>query len=390
MQELFARLKKAIAEHGPNSPDVQAAVGEIEARFAKQAWRARAMVEGEVVAGGGEPPPGEPPAGPATRPVLPLIGGLVAGGGIGAGVVSVSWQDLQRLPLPPVTSPWALLLVVAVVGVVVALGHTYYRNGWTLILPTWSRGPGRFRIESFGFLRNMVFGAAVAVATTWMAFSPAAIPPPGQSAEPRPDEPGARPTLLTWNVLVSAVLAGIFGSMVASGEVEVKSLWQALARVAEVPGVPGLKKLVENARTPFEAVTVATGDPPPGYRPPRGDRPSVRETEAELLKQFHRTALAAAVAGMPKPVDRTGAGLKLATLEAFDPLKPAVQNLLKDFEVSEVAAGSLDEFAGKAEDRGLDAAHFRELLANLHRQSVRVMELLGSLPKDWTLDPGPI
>ncbi|HEX3151311.1 MAG TPA: hypothetical protein VHR66_24750 [Gemmataceae bacterium] len=299
--------------------------------------------------------------------MLPLLGGLGIGAGAGAGATSFSWKDIQKLPLPDVTNRWALLGIVALIGAIVGVAHVYYRNNWTLPWPT-TRMENGTKVFSLGFLRNMLVASGVAMATTWIAFANVAVDPPDPNGEVRTNAPEPRSTLLTWNVLVSAVVAGVMGSRMASGQVEMKDLWKTLGKVAEAPARPGIKEKIDSAKTATDAAKIAK----------QGLPPQPHEIEGELNQLVMPAVLAEARAkvGQPGP---EGAGLTLASLEVFQHLKPSVQTLLKNFEIAKVAEMSVDSFIQEADNRGIEASNFKDLLTSLHAQSVRVMELLRAL-----------
>jgi hypothetical protein len=373
MQELFAKLLQALAATGANSPEVQQYLAEIEANFKDKAGWARAMVDGARI-GEGDQPISSPPAPSwlSARFLVPLLGGLSVGGGTVAGILKLAHDGLDGFALPTVTSQWVLVLIVAVLGALVGLTHAFFRNGPTLILPTINWKGGRISVQSFGFLRNMFMASLVAVATTWMAFFHVSVADTPDKAGPNAGPPAANQSLLTWNVLLSTLVAGIVGSRMASGQVELKTVLQALAITAEAPAVPGLGKRILNAKTPLEAVALATGAPPP--RPPATE-PASRtvETEAQLRSL------------LTKPVGKDVNGLTLEFLKGFDSLTPTIKTLLKDSQIKDVAAMKLEDFTAEAQGRGIDANATKALLAELHSQATRVMELLGSFPTTGTL-----
>src|SRR5262249_37062455 len=161
-------------------------------------WRAHAMVDGAIISEGGEPQSSAPPAETSwlsAKTITFLLGGLGIGGSVG--LTKFSWSDLEKPPLPDVTSQWVLLIIVAVVGWLVGLAHAFYRNNWSLILPVISRDGGRFRVRSFGFLRNVFMASLVSVATTWIAFSNVAVENPVPPAKGEAQAARAPQTLLT-------------------------------------------------------------------------------------------------------------------------------------------------------------------------------------------------
>ena len=184
--------------------------------------------------------------------------------------------------------------MVAGAGAVVGFVYSFYRNNWTIILPTFSKSQEQFKVASWGVLRNVFMAAVVSAATTWLAFASTAAVPPKDG------------NLLTWTVLASAMAAGLVGSRMASGEVEKNVLWEALATSADNPSVPGLGTLVENAKTPLDAASIATGQPMPGVRPPKEIK-AVRqsaEIEANLLTLFDRPTFKALLLKLGKPLNQ--------------------------------------------------------------------------------------
>jgi hypothetical protein len=395
MQELCAKLLKALGEGGPDSPAVQDLLREIDAKFPEQAWRARGMLDVFLLSTGAKPRSSDPPSGNSSwlsgKTVAMLLGGLGVGGSAVAGFNNIRWEDVQKPPLPDVTNQWILLAIVAVIGALVGVAHSFYRNNWSLVLPRMARGGGLFKVATFGFVRNMVVAATVSVFTTWIAFSDAVVAPADANAAPRAGPEKPKTTLLTWNVLFSVVVAGVVGSRMASGQVEVRRLWDALSITAESAPVPGLGKEVIAAKTPFEAIA-ATGILTPELK-------STKETtahtgiEEQLLALLDRSAVKADLAKLGKPLSTDGKGLTLAVLEVFQPLKPGLKSLLKDFEIPHVAKIDLDEkaslaeFIREADSRGIDRERFAKPLSDLHQHSRDVMVLLRKLPPTWSLGP---
>jgi hypothetical protein len=383
MQELFAKLVTALSAHAPDSSEVQQALQQIEARFPKEVARARALVDGFVISQGGKPQNPAPTADTSSwlsgKTLMPLLGGLGVGGGAASAFHNLSFDDIRNVPLPNVTSQWVLILIVAAVGAVVGVVHSVYRNDWSIIPPTISWNNGRLKFESLGFLRNLFFGSMISVVTTWTPMSNVAthgvVTGDTTSIE-------ARPSLLTWGVLGSAIVAGIVGSRMSSGDVEVSTMWKALATTTEAPAEPGRGVLVENAKTPFEAVTLATGKPPPGFKPDK-ESSQAYAAEQELLTLIDREALKEAASKPGQPASAAVAGLTLSALEAFQPLKPGIKSLLRELEIAKVAKMSLDDFVSEMGKRGMDATQYNKLLGILHAQAIRVTELAGLLPPSW-------
>ena len=377
MQELFANLQQELAAGGSNAPSVQPLLQQIQANHPKESWIAQAMVDGTAIGEGGQPSVSNPPQSSwlSAKSLLPLLGGLGIGGGAGVGLSNLSWQDIQKLPLPQVTNQWELLAIVGAVGGIVGVAYSFYRNNWTLLIPSVSVSRGRLQIKTLGFVRNLIAAAVVSVATTWIAYAHAGV---GGPAAPGDNHP----SLLTWNILMSAVAAGIVGSRMASGEVEKNTLWQALSASVEATAVPGLGKEVRNAATPFKAAAIAS------QVAQTVDGPSqIVQTEENLLDLFDRPALKAALMEVGKPLGPDGAGLKVTVLELFQPLRPAIRTLLGDFTITGVAWMPPESFAQEADNRGIESSKYKDLLSRLHGDCVRVMELFGSLPTTWTLDP---
>ena len=365
MQELFARLQKILAAGGSNAADVPLLLQQIEATCPQQSWLAQAMVNGTLVGEGGQP---DPPQSSwlTAKTLIPLLGGLGIGGGA-AGLANISWEDLPKPPLPQVTNQWVLLAIVGAIGGIVGLAHSFYRNNWTLLLPSLSVSHGQLQIKTLGFVRNLIAAAVVSIATTWIAFANVAV---GGPAATDSDQP----SLLTWNIVMGAAAAGVFGSRMSSGEVEKNTLWQSLSTSVEAPAVAGLGKKVRNAKTPFDAAAIAA------------QASQTAQTEANLLAHFDRPALKAALTKLAKPPGPDGEGLTVALLKQFPSLSPTIGNLLGDFPVADVASMLPDSFAQEAGKRGVPSA-FSDLLSRLQGDCVQVMKLLGSLPATWTWDP---
>ena len=260
MQELFARLITTLKAGGPNSADVQQVLQQINEQFPAQAEVAKSIVNGWTTSPTTQPQPVSSSSGfsfTSWKFLAPVLAALGIGTGAGAGIDTKSLGEfLKTLPLPYIGNRWALLGVVAAVGAIVGFAYSFYRNNWTIILPTFSKSQDQFKVASWGFLRNVVMAAIVSGATTGLAFS--------KSSAPQTDG-----NLLTWTVLASAMAAGLVGSRMASGEVEKNVLWEALSNSAEKPAVPGLGKLVDDAKTALDAAAIATGQAVPGVKPPK-------------------------------------------------------------------------------------------------------------------------
>jgi hypothetical protein len=375
MQELFNRLIAALAAGGPNSPDVQQVLQQINQQFPGQADVARAIVSGW--AGGAAPPaqpPGQPPqtTGVWWKVLVPTLAALGIGTGAGTQLdASGLLKTITSIPLPQVTNRWPMLGIVAALGAVVGVAYSVYRNNWALILPSFARDQNQFKVASWGFLRNLFMGAVVSTLTTWTAFANAP----------------ANTNLLTWTVLLSAVAAGVVGSRMASGQVEKDVLWTALAQSADQPPVPGLGRLVDNAKTALDAAAIATGQPVPGVKPPP-EMSVVRtpaDIEADLLTLFDRPMLKDWLVRRGTPLGNDGAGLTLGTMEQVQPLKSSIKIALNDLEIVRVATMSPDAFLADLDRRGIASASFRELLTNIHGTAIRVKELLSTLPASWSL-----
>ena len=377
MQELIARLMTALSTGGPNSAAVQQVLREINVRYPDQTDTALAIVAGWPAAArtGQSGPSDSGMSFTSWKFIAPVLASLGIGG---AGAQFVDTNSVMRffatLPLPQVSNRWELLGVVAAVGAVFGLGYSFYRNNWTLILPTFSRTQSQFKVASWGSLRNVVMAALAAVATTWLALSNG--PPAAQDAN-----------LLTWSVLGSAVVAGIVGSRMTSGEVEKSVLWEALSTAADQQEIAGLGKLVSDAKTPLDAAAIATGSAVPGVKPPKEISVvrQVTDPEAKLLSNFDRPALKNWLLKRTVPVGRDGSGLPLDTLAEVQRLNPAIKPVLTGLEIVPVASMPLDSFLAELNMRGIDAAGFQNPLGGVQRQAVMVRDGLGALPTDWTL-----
>lgn len=365
MQELLAKLQQQLSDSGPVPPPVQDTMRQIDAA---------------LVGGGGQAPEKQPDSSSWLKS-KGMIGALcVLAGTAGVGIGKIPWEKLSKLPLPGVTNTWLLLAIVATIGALTGLAHAFYRNKRSLLVPVITRDGGRIHVKTFGYLANVAAGSGVAVLTAWMAMS-------NVSAEAPPAVP---PNLLSWNVLLSAVLAGVVGSRMASGDVETSALLKALSTRTESPAVPGLGKKVQEASTVMEAITVATGVPPPGFVPRTGTVADTSNAEKKLLALFEPKALKKVLTASGKPLDSSGGGLTLATLAPFQNLTRGLQNLLGDIAIAEVANLSPDAFAEKVERRGIDVTAVRPALNTLHGDAVQVMQLLRALPATWSLGPNRI
>lgn len=377
MQELFAKLRTAL-EGEADFAEVQRLLAEIDVKYPNEAWRARAMVDGVIISQGGQPQTKAPPAAESSwlspKTLWPLLGGLGVGGSAGAGLMSISWTDLKKPPLPDITNQWILLAIVGVVGALAGVGHAFYRNNFALNLPSFSWQGGQFKIGSFGFLRNMFVATLVSIATTWFGFANVSAETSEPTKEVRPPAPTPGTTLLTWNVLISAIVAGVVGSRMASGEVDMNNLWQALGKVAESPGVPGLNSLVKNAKTANDAVKIAL----------RAVTSPTAELEKVLLGRFDLNVLRDTISKLGKPLDVKGERVTLASLKILQDYNARIQDLLKSVEI-ETAARSVDALAAEARNRGLNPDTHKEVLERLHAAAQDVMKSFRDLPPTWRL-----
>ncbi len=378
MPDPITSLVNALKAGGPSSAGVQQILQEINTQFPAQADVARTILDGWPASPVKPPQPASSNSGfdfTSWKFITPVLAALGLGTGAGAGIDTKSlMESLKTIPLPHIGNRWELLGVVAAVGAIVGLAYSFYRNNWTIILPTFSKSQNQFQMGSFGFLRNVFMAALVSAATTWLAFSNQAVPPGDGN-------------LLTWTVLMSAVVAGVVGSRMVSGEVEKNVLWEALSSSAAKPAVPGLATLVDNAKTALDAAAIATGKVVPGVKPPK-EMSLVRqpaEIEADLLKLFDRPALKDWLAQRGTPIGNDGGKVPLGTLEEVQPLKSPLKTALKDLEIVPVADMSSDAFRAVVDQRGIEAASFKELLDGVHGAAVRVKEQFSSLPVGWSL-----
>jgi hypothetical protein len=379
MQELFARLITALNAGGPNSADVQQVLQQINVQFPAQADVAKSIVTGWVASPAVTPQPvsKDPGFSPwSWKFITPVLAALGLGTGAGAGIDTKSlWESIKTVPLPYIGNRWELLGVVAVVGAIVGFAYSFYRNNWTIVLPTFSKSQEQFKVASLGFLRNVFMAAVVSAATTWLAFASTADVPPKEG------------NLLTWTVLASAMAAGLVGSRMASGEVEKNVLWEALSTSAENPAFSGLGKLVTDAKTALDAAAIATGEKVPGVKTPK-DIGFVRqpaEIEADLLSNFDRPALKEWLKSRGTPLGKEGTGAPLGALGELQVLKPGIRNAIKDLEIVAVAGMSPDAFLTEVDKKGIDALSFKDLLGNVQRQAIAVRDTLTMLPVGWSL-----
>ena len=380
MQELFTRLINALKSGGPDSAEVQQVLQQINAQFPAQTEAAKSIVSGWV---GTQPvsvqPVSQNPGFGFTswKFVAPVLAALGVGTGAGAGIDKQAlWESIKTLPLPHIGNRWELLGVVAIVGAVVGFAYSFYRNNWTIILPSFTKGQDQFKVASWGFLRNVFMASVVSAGTTWLAFSSA-------------PKPGADGNFLTWTVLASAMAAGLVGSRMASGEVEKNVLWEALSNSAGKPAVTGLGNLVSEAKTPLDAAAIATGLPVPGVKPPK-EMSVVRqpaEIEADLLGNFDRPALKDWLTKRGTPLGKEGTGAPLGTLGEVQLLKPGIRTAIKDLEIVAVASMLPDAFLTEVDKKGIDAVSFKDLLGNVQRQAIAVKDTLATLPVGWSLTP---
>ena len=378
MSDSITRLVNALKAGGPGSPDVQKVLQEINTQPPADADVAKTIVSGWT----GSPPVSAQPVSqtPATgSSSWKLIASILAGLGIrgvgGAGIdTKALWESLKTVPLPYIANRWELLGVVAVVGAVVGFAYSFYRNNWTIILPTFSKTQEQFKVAAWGFLRNVFMAAVVSAATTWLAFASTAAVPPKDG------------NLLTWTVIASAMAAGLVGSRMSSGEVEKSVLWEALSTSTENPAVSGLGKLVSDAKTPLDAAAIATGEKVAGVKEPKGmshiRQPA--EIEADLLRNFDRPALKDWLTRCGTPLGKEGTGAPLGALGESQVLKPGIRNAIKDLDIVAVAGMAPDAFLTEV-DKEEYALSFKDLLGNVQRQAIVVRDTLAMLSAGWSL-----
>ena len=84
--------------------------------------------------------------------------GLRAWWGAGAGASQFSLEQIadsiSSIPLLTVTDRAMLMLYVAATGAIVGLLHSFYYNGWTLVLPKFFRQSSNFKVANWGCLRH--------------------------------------------------------------------------------------------------------------------------------------------------------------------------------------------------------------------------------------------
>ena len=379
MSDLFDKLLKEMREHGPLSPGVAEILQEMSSKFPDETPRAREMVA--MLAANTTQTKED------TSPLMSLLTSktsiatlsVLAGGGLTFGALSI---PSDKLPEPPqVTSQWALFAIVAVLGAIAGFAYSFYRNNWTVPLPIFKRSGGKLGVESFGVLRNVGMAVVVAVATVWTAMAQMPVEPTPNPAETQPPAVVPAPrSLLTWTVIVSAIVAGVVGSRMASGEVEKNTLWTALAKAVEQPAVEGLGRLVADAKTPHEAASRVE-------KSQEKDDPVEIATQ-KLLDLLDRSSLKEAL--KDKPLDTSGNGLTLDVLSYMTVLRSGVRSTFNVFKIADVAHWTLDDFAAKAaSEYGIDITLQRiiNIMPKLHARASDVMAILKSLPPNWTLDP---
>ena len=159
MQELFSLLTNTLSASGKNSPEVEQVLCMIREQSPQLEALARAINDGWAT---GPSLQAQPVADqPSTdfsftswKFIVPILAALGVGTGGGAGIANLSWEQLIGIlgifNLPPVTDYRVLLAWVAGIGALVGLAHSFYRNNWTLVLPTFSRTQNQFKVASFG------------------------------------------------------------------------------------------------------------------------------------------------------------------------------------------------------------------------------------------------
>lgn len=396
MSELIDKLQEALKNGGAVSAEVQRLLADITAQTPEDTAVAEGMVIGSRIAESRQPQSTTSQADSSSwlssKTLVPLLGGLGIGSGAGAGISSY-WEQIQKLKLPNVETEAAFFAIIAVFGALVGLGHSLYRNKMILLLPDLPREGKGFRVKSFGFVGNMFAASLIAMATTWMAFSAekskVSKDAPQTVTEETTDE---KPNLLTWNVLLSAFVAALVGSRMASGDLEVSALMDALAKGAGKPADAALQAKLESTVQPLRAAAMVTGEHRSAVAltgtaaQAANLAPQTGKIQKELLREFDRLELKKNLQRLARPLTNDPTGLTMSSLESFQIWTPALKNVFKNHLITTVANTSLSDFSAEADKRGVGSANFTEIFTEIIAQSGRVIELMKSLPTDWSLN----
>jgi len=290
-----------------------------------------------------------------------------------------------------VTSPWALLAIIALVGGAGGLLHAY-RAGSPLILPSFHVVNDKLTFFP-GFLGNVAAGALAAIMVWLPTPANTNVTPPAASAAPADPAAGGSGNLLTPAVLIAAFVAGYGGANIATG-LQDKNLFRAAVRkLLERPRDAKASQPLGSDATALEAFAAAGLHLPSqaASAPPAPASPSAAETEllrlfdAQGLRDFFAVLL---TAGKPLVLRRDGDGLTLGALAAVQALPPPLRDTVKDLRLMDLAGVPLGLFESSVKKpHGTDTGDFKAALHQVWTAARDARNKLEHMPASWQLKP---
>jgi hypothetical protein len=329
-------------------------------------------------------------------------------GGLGiASVASIPWVQpillwlTDTLKLPDVFSPIPLLIIVASIGAIAGAAYSIYCHRG-VVFPTIAKMENVLTLTRLGILNEIGFGGAAAILTVWMsvvglnvAVPLGNVPAKDQaevvSTKPNEANPDANKkaadekapassNLLTWSVVLGALVSGWLGARMRSTVLDRSLLKNALAETSIKPaGLPNLESMIRFASSASVAAHLATGKDVVGanqniLRTTQGTEANVNQSIKELLSETRVSGL----------VNFDGENLKTEMLIAANSINPTIVSVLGDLSLKEISQMSEAEFINKATELGLAGSNLSSALKIIRVNAIKVIDLLKQLPPNWT------
>ena len=322
---------------------------------------------------------------PETQPsVFPFSAQAIGLGGLGvAGVASLPFIQpilqwlTKNVPLPLVSNPLVLLIIVALIGAVAgALYSIYSHKG--VVFPEFSKEQNKLILTQYGILNELGFGAIAAATTIWMSVV-------GLSATPPADPTTISSTLniLSWSVIIGSAVSGWLGARMRSSRLDQSLLQTALAETSVLPsGSENLKNLIQSAPSATAAARLATGKEIVGTR-----HNALASEEAKIANQLWRfldeSRVRTLLTEQNVLLKTDGVGLTLGMLQGLSGLDPITANLLNDIALPRVASLSDEEFRLLVVEMGVNRPELLPLLKSIRLSASQVLQIFNQLPSNW-------
>ncbi len=286
----------------------------------------------------------------------------------------------KNVQLPNVTSPFLILIVIALVGAIAGACYSLYIHRG-LVLPEFTKDQHKILLTQLGILNEIGFGALAASTSIWTSVIGLTSIPGGDPQTVATVGPDVN--LLSWSVILGSLVSGWFGARMRSARLDQSMLQSVLADVSALPaGSQGLKTLIKSAPSATVAAQLATGKEIIGTRPKALEYAEAKRA-SELWKLLDRKRVQEELGGKAIGFRADGAGLTVGMLRGLNSLDPILANLIMDFSLVEIAQISDDEFAALVGKKGFATPEVTPLLHAIRKSSSQTMHVLSQLPSDW-------